>query len=192
MFFALCLCCCYKIGSAQQTSISAYYQYATKVPKPSFHYPIGFGGSISRNIYKELFLNSGFEYTSRFDENQMKITPATYRTLEIYKESIYSCYSGLSCPLLDRKFKIIVGTDLVLSYFHSSLDFSRYLVATDILDLHFKTIDSSFEFGIKGKINLEYSLSDKFSIFVQSGITHYPSNWIENLLIISPGIKFKL
>jgi hypothetical protein len=162
-----------KIIAQDDLSISVFYKYDYKFQIEKQNYPLGFGSSISKNISKKFILSAGFEYSHYSHEYQNKITPTTYRTKEVFKDSFYSINIGLSYPILDNKFAIKIGSCLLPSYFNSKWDFYRYLVSNDLLDLHIKDYHDYFALGIKAKIDFVYSLNQDICFFIQPGYTYY-------------------
>jgi hypothetical protein len=154
-------------------SISVFYKYDYKFFIEKQKYPFGIGSSISINISKKFILSAGFEYSHYSHEYQNKITPGTYRTKEVFKESIYSINIGLSYPILDKRFAIRIGGGLLPSYFNSNWDFYRYLLSNDLLDLHLKDYHDYFGLGIKAKIDFVYSINQDICFFIQPGYTYY-------------------
>jgi hypothetical protein len=162
-----------KIIAQENIHLAIFYKYAMKFETERPHFPLGFGSTVSRKISNKLICSAGIEYSHFFDNYQNKIIPSTYRTEEIYKESVLSLTTGLSFPIIENIITLKIGEDLVTSYFYNSLELNRYVLATDLLDIHRKNLYDYFGFGIKGKIDLEYALNNHISIFVQSGYTHY-------------------
>jgi len=182
-----------RIIAQDDFSISLFYKYGYKFYLAKQNYPIGFGSSISKNISKKYILTAGLEYSHYSHDYQNKITPGTYRTEEVFKESIYVLNIGLSYPILDNRFAIRIGSSLLPSYFTSHWDFNRYLVSNDLLDLQLKDYNDYFGLGINAKIDLVYSINQDICIFIQPGFTYYLTDNVNSKFINgSTGIIFKL
>lgn len=169
-----------KLIAQEDIHLAVFYKYVMKFETGQYHFPLGFGSTVSRKISNKIICSAGIEYSHFFDKYQNKITPATYRTEEKYKESVLSLTTGLSVPIIKKIITVKIGADLVTSHFHNSLELDRYVVATDLLDIHIKNHYEYFGFGIKGKINLEYALNKDISILVQPGYTHYIFGEVKN------------
>ncbi len=106
-FSAICLILLSnKITAQNDLSISIFYKYDYRSFLDKQEFPFGIGSSISKKFSNKLILSAGLEYSHYSHEYNNKITPGTYRTREVFRESIYSLNIGLSYPLLDKKFDI--------------------------------------------------------------------------------------
>jgi hypothetical protein len=182
-----------RIIAQDDFSISLFYKYGYKFDLAKQNYPIGFGSSISKQISKKYILSAGLEYSHYSHDYQNQITPGTYRTEEVFKESVYVLNIGLSYPILDNRFAIRIGSSLLPSYFTSHWDFNRYLVSNDLLDLQLKDYHDYFGLGINAKIDLVYSINQDICIFIQPGFTYYLTDNVNSKFInVSTGIIFKL
>lgn len=162
-----------RIIAQGEFSVSLFYKYGYKFDVPIHNYPIGFGGSISKHISKKIILTAGLESSHYSHDYQNKITPPTFRTEEVTKESVYALNIGLSYPILDQRFAVRIGSSILPSYFTSHWDYKRYLVSNDLLDLQLKDSHDYFGLGFCAKIDLVYSINQDISIFLQPGFTYY-------------------
>ncbi len=193
LLFLCALLLANRIVAQDDISISVFYKYGYKFDLAKQHYPIGFGSSISKHFSKKYILTAGLEYSHHSHDYYNQITPATYRTEEVFKESVYVLNLGLSYPIINDRFEIRIGGSLLPSYFTSHYEFNRYLVSNDLLDLQHKDNYNFFGLGVNTKIDLVYSINQDISIFIQPGFTYYlTENVNSKFIIVSTGINFKL